>query len=123
MPAIFCPTCGSKSDYQFSMPNFCSKCGNSYIEKRQNPILPKTTSASKVEPPDDRDDDWDDDGEDYDSDNFSNASRVPRISRIDVDIDVDTGIRSFKFGDILNSNVNSTFKKSRNLNLDDLVDE
>ena len=130
MKSIFCPSCGAKSEYQFAVPNFCSKCGKPYLENANSsvkvpPALSKMRNARfNQNPPEERDHDYDDDYDDAggNDDDFSNASRVPRISRISVDIDSTTDVKVFKFEDLLSGGV-SEFKRSKNRNLDDLVDE
>jgi DNA-directed RNA polymerase subunit RPC12/RpoP len=125
MASIFCPSCGSKAEYQFSIPNFCSKCGKSYVEKYQNTnsasILKKTRNLNtKIDPPKDADEDFEEE-DDFDPEEFSNASRVPRINKIQVEIDSSTDIKVFKFEDLLNSNYNNEFKPSKGRNLNDLT--
>jgi hypothetical protein len=127
MATIFCPSCGSKSEYQFSMPNFCSKCGKSYIEKYENAnatsILQKRKKINtKVEDNDDFDNDFEDD-DDFDAEDFSNSSRVPRIGKIQVEIDSSTDVKVFKFDDLVNGTVNNEFKIQRSRNINDLINE
>jgi hypothetical protein len=118
MASIFCPSCGSKSEYKFATPNFCFKCGSSYSQT-SNSIKAtnvSTTIQSKNLDPDERDD-WDDEDEDSEGDfgDFSNSTRVPRISRIQVETDSSTDVKIIKFGDLLNENSASSFKRPKNL--------
>jgi hypothetical protein len=108
MASIFCPSCGSKSEYKFATPNFCFKCGSSYSQ------TPNLTKATKNPDPDERDwDEEDEDGEDFSD--FSNSTRVPRISRLQVETDSSTDVKIIKFGDLLNENSTSSFKRPKNL--------
>ena len=130
MASIFCPTCGFKSEYQFSAPNFCSKCGKPYLEahgisksanltSQMRSARFKTPTQQNEELYDDEDEDSDDSG----TDSFSNAVKVPRIRKLDVDIDLSTDVRVVKFENLLNGNSNSdVFLKSRSRQLDDLID-
>jgi hypothetical protein len=127
MANIFCPHCGSKAEYQFAAPNFCYKCGLPYSESRavpksQSPI--SRVSKSRILRNEDLDDQVEEDVEFDDDDSEStNINRVPRISKIQVEIDSSTDIRSYKFGDLVNGNSSSTFKRSKTVNLEDLLDE
>jgi len=112
MASIFCPSCGSRSEYKFAAPNFCYKCGSSYS---QTSVFKKTSVSTRSEVEDlevNDDEDVDDDFEE-----FSNSTRVPRISRLQVDIDSNTDVRVLKFEDIIN-NSTSSFKRPKNLNID-----
>lgn len=132
MASIFCPTCGFKSEYQFSAPNFCSKCGKPYLEahgiSRSANLTSQMRSArfktanQKIE--DDYDDDDDESNSDeLETDSFSNAVKVPKIRKLDVEIDSSTDVRVVKFENLLNGNSNSdVFLKSRSRQLDDLID-
>jgi hypothetical protein len=115
MASIFCPSCGSKSEYKFATPNFCFKCGSSYSQT-PNSIKATNSLAIKNLDPDERDD-WDDEDEDSEGDfgDFSNSTRVPRISRIQVETDSSTDVKIIKFGDLLNENSTSSFKRPKNL--------
>ena len=120
MATIFCPSCGSKSEYKFATPNFCFKCGSAYSQPSaiaQNSRNLKF-SQSKDSDPDDRDDEEEDSDEDFGD--FSNSTRVPRISRLQVEIDSSTDVRVVRFGDLLNENSTSSFKRPKNLDLDNM---
>lgn len=109
MASIFCPSCGSKSEYKFAIPNFCYKCGNSYS---QSAGLKKTILPSISE-----DVDLDEGEENEDFEEFSNSTRVPRISRLQVEIDSSTDVKVLKFEDFIN-NSTSSFKRPKNLDID-----
>jgi hypothetical protein len=130
MASIFCPSCGSKSEYQFAIPNFCSKCGKSYIENSKSnasirPLSKKINSRIKNQDPEVNNDEFDDnDDEDvYNDEDYSNASRVPKISKIQVEIDCSTDVKVFKFDDLINGNLNNEFKIQKSRNINDLINE
>ena len=125
MATIFCPSCGAKAEYQFSAPNFCSKCGKSYIERAENKISATLSQKrrnlnTRIDPPEDDDEDFEQ-NDDIDSEDFSNASRVPRINKIEVETDLNTDVKVFKFEDLLNQNYNNEFKAQKGRNLNDLI--
>lgn len=112
MAQIFCPSCGAKSVYEFAAPNFCSKCGVSYRDslaavspepRKQRATLAKV--SSKVDESYDDEEDEDDDDEDGGGSHFTNASRVPALSKISVEVDSGaddkTGLRMIKFQDLI----------------------
>jgi len=109
MATIFCPVCGSKSEYKFAIPNFCYKCGSAY---NQSTNLNKKNLVN-----DDYEENDDEDGSEDESD-FSNSTRVPRISRLQVEIDASTDVRVIKFQDLLN-NTSSPFERPKNLDLNE----
>ena len=45
MASIFCPSCGSKSEYQFAAPNFCSKCGQPYAGRTLHKKMPASAQV------------------------------------------------------------------------------
>ena len=118
MASIFCPSCGSKSEYKFAVPNFCFKCGSAYSQSSNSSQITRNlkTFQSKDSEPDDRDEEDEDFDEDFAE--FSNSTRVPRISRLQVDIDSSTDVKIVKFGDLLNENSTSSFKRPKNLDFD-----
>jgi hypothetical protein len=126
MANIFCPSCGAKAEYQFSAPNFCHKCGLPYsqgVAVAKSHLLssrPTRSRSMRNELPEVQEED-DSSYEDDDSDS-TNVNRVPRLSKIQVEIDSSTDIRSYKFEDFLSGN-SSSFKKPRSVNLDDLLNE
>lgn len=123
MSSIFCPSCGAKAEYQFSAPNFCSKCGRSYSNSfsTQKPLLRSTLKAKiaqKNQEPEDPNEEFEED-ENLDSEDdvsYSNVSRVPRLRKIDVEIDSQTDVRIFKFENFLD-NAQSNFTKPKKLDL------
>jgi uncharacterized Zn finger protein (UPF0148 family) len=115
MGNIFCPACGSKSTYNLSPPNFCSKCGSAYNstfitnDSDLNKRMPSRRAASsrlqrqQVEDEEEFDDDTDESegGARVVGGYFSDSTRVPRINKIAVDIDCSTDVRTFKLSDII----------------------
>lgn len=115
MASIFCPSCGSKSEYKFAIPNFCYKCGTSYfqtssVNKFSRPI--RSVISEEV--------DLDEDEDVEDNEEFSNSIRVPKISKLQVEVDSNTDVRVFKFENII-ENSTSSFKRPKNLNLDNIT--
>lgn len=120
MASIFCPSCGSKSEYKFSAPNFCSKCGSSYSGNNK-PLSTSNLALSRSKNINqDIDEDDDEDFEDVDDESFSNSNRVPKISRLNVDIDLTPTYRTTTFGEILGQGEGSSFKQSSRKSLEDL---
>jgi hypothetical protein len=121
MAFIFCSNCGSKAEYSFSAPNFCSKCGESFSGKKNTP---KFAPANQINP---NVKDIDDEEEsDNDSESFySNSIRVPRIRNIEVDIsNSEIGARIVKMSDLINGNHNQQpFKAGSRQNLNEAIDE
>ncbi len=111
MAAIFCPVCGSRSEYKFAVPNFCYKCGSAY---NQSATLAKQAQTKKI-----IDDDYEDEEVEDDENfaDFSNSTRVPRISQLQVEIDASTDVRVVKFEDLINGDSNSSFKRPKNLDI------
>jgi hypothetical protein len=125
MASIFCPNCGSKSEYQFSVPNFCSKCGNSYVErnKKITSSISRNSSVKANREEDFEDDEYQEneiDGEEI----FTNSTRVPRINSLKVDIDHSSDIRVVKMSDLINGSFNSnSLQLGKRQNIDEVIDE
>jgi hypothetical protein len=117
MASIFCPSCGSKSEYKFATPNFCFRCGNPYSSVSSLKKTSATINSPEIENAElDEDEDLED-PEDFEE--FSNSTRVPRISKLQVEVDSTTDVRVFKFENIA-ENSTSPFKRSKNLNIDNI---
>lgn len=113
MGNIFCPACGSKSTYNLSPPNFCSKCGSAYNstfitnDSDLNKRMPSRRAASSrnQEPEDDDfEEEFDDDeggGAKVVGGYFSDSTKVPRINKLAVEIDSSTDVRVYKLSDLL----------------------
>jgi hypothetical protein len=122
MATIFCANCGSKAEYQFSAPNFCGKCGKSYSRNfSPTKSLLRSSLKSKNAPKNEGFEDFDDNSDensnehdDSDDISYSNSSTVPRLRKIDVEIDSETDVRVFKFEDFLN-NSPTKFQKPKDL--------
>jgi hypothetical protein len=94
MNITYCPDCGKKHEYNFAKPNFCSGCGSPFGVAK----LKKIGKTSKRE---EEYEDEDEDFEDDDDDSFSNATRVPNIRKIQVDIERDEEYNTFDLGSII----------------------
>jgi hypothetical protein len=122
MASIFCSSCGSKAEYKFSAPNFCGKCGSSYSPQRSiqakkisSPVLERNVSR------DDEDDEYnEEDGDELDSDSFSNSNHVPRIRKLNVDIDLTPAFRTTTIGEIFGESRSNNFQISKRKDLEDL---
>ena len=75
MGKIYCEECGAKNEYEINKPNFCSNCGFNFKTKSKSN---KINKASQEE---------DEYKEDKNSD-FSNASFVPKLSKLDYEVDL-----------------------------------
>jgi ribosomal protein L37E len=119
MSVIYCSECGKKHEYNFAKPNFCSSCGGSF----------GAAKSKKADQSDPEDEDEDDDSEEYDVDDddesFTNATRVPNIRKIQVEIEASTEYNTFTLGSILGSESNpmpkgsATGRKNRSISLED----
>lgn len=117
MAFIFCPNCGSKAEYNFSPPNFCSKCGQSFSQGRSA----SQSKANLIDKIQEDDEEMDSDSESF----YSNSTRVPRIRNIEVDIsNSEIGARIVKMSDLINGNHNQQpFKAGNRQNLNEAIDE
>jgi hypothetical protein len=120
MALIFCSNCGAKAEYNFSAPNFCSKCGQPY-----SGIKKHSTARIKNEIEEEFHDNNDEDEEIGDS-YFSNSVRVPKIRNIEVEVSPTNaiGARTVKMSDLINGNYSQQpFKAGNRQNLNDAIDE
>lgn len=119
MANIFCPTCGAKSSYNLSQPNFCGNCGSGYNSTFQssptrpnNKILARQSEKQEDIEDDEIEDDENGEGSKMVGSYFSDSTRVPKINKLAVDIDSSTDVRTFKFSEILkdlsNNQINDT---------------
>jgi hypothetical protein len=120
MNNIFCFECGNKHSYTYSKPKFCSGCGSAFGAVK-NP--PQKTAPSKEAFDDD--DVIDEDDDDYDSSDFSDSMRVPKLRSLAVDVESDyEGISSFKLGSLFGSNSNeSPRRKKSTQNFEDFIEK
>ena len=127
MASIFCPSCGSKSEYQFAPPNFCSKCGQPHAGRTLNKKMPisariKTKTQTQEDLTDEEFENEDD--ESHGGDFFSDSTRVPRLRDLKVDIDISSDIRVVKMSDLLNGNLEQQpFKLGSRQDLNEALDE
>jgi hypothetical protein len=126
MASIFCPSCGSKSEYQFAPPNFCSKCGQPYAGRTANKKMPTSAQVKLRKTQSDEQDfvEDDEDGESYAEDVFSDSTRVPRLRSLQVDIDNSSDVRVVKMSDLLNGNFEQqSLKLGERQSIDEVMDE
>lgn len=85
----YCQHCGTKIEYRFQKPNFCTSCGQPlHGEARDQSSIPTQNNATKVTQAS---------MEIHDEDG-TDVFEVPRISRLDYEIEVSTS--SFSMGDL-----------------------
>ena len=74
MPIKFCTDCGTKLEYKFSSPKFCSSCGNPVGGLNANASKRKLeeTKPKKIEPL---------------NDNETDAEYVPSLTKLEYEID------------------------------------
>lgn len=126
MASIFCPNCGSKSEYQFAPPNFCSKCGQPYTGRTSHKKMPISAQVKLRKTQSDEQDfiEDDEDAESYAEDVFSDSTRVPRLRSIQVDIDHSSDIRVVKMSDLINGNFEQqSLKLGERQSIDEVMDE
>lgn len=126
MASFFCPHCGSKAEYKFAAPNFCYKCGLAY--EGFSSAVQKHKKTSKLLRGNFTEENLDNENEEQEEDDeegyFSNSTRVPRISKISVEIDASSDVRVIKFSNLMSSNYEtSAFPKGKTQNLSDLSDD
>lgn len=101
MNSVYCTSCGSKIEYSYPKPKFCSSCGTN-LSPDNSPQIPQRTSNSEVI-----------------SEDETNATSIPNMSKLD--FDVDYGMPSIiKGGDLIENpsapqpKLNRTPPKSNN---------
>jgi ribosomal protein L37E len=89
MLSTYCQECGSKNEYRFSKPKFCSNCGHPLSgEERAKPkqkVPPRKTQAERIES------DFDEEG--------TEVYEVPELSQLEYDIEVSSNT-SFSMGSL-----------------------
>lgn len=126
MASIFCPSCGSKSEYQFAAPNFCSKCGQPYTGRTSHKKMPISAQVKLRKTQSDEQDfiEDDEDIESYAEDVFSDSTRVPRLRSLQVDIDHSSDIRVVKMSDLINGNFQQqSLKLGERQSIDEAMNE
>jgi len=88
MATVFCTNCGGKHEYAGFAPNFCSKCGNPMSGKPAKAQAPQKISKQSV------------DEDEEDSEDSSDIDELPDIDKLDVEIEIDGGFRSFSLEDL-----------------------
>jgi len=126
MASIFCPSCGSKSEYQFAPPNFCSKCGQPYAGRTLHKKMPISAQVKlRKNQPEEEDliEDFSDE-ESYGEDTFSDSTRVPRLRSLQVDIDHSSDVRVVKMSDLVNGNFEQqSLKLGERQSINEVMDE
>lgn len=114
MNATFCSNCGSKHAFTYAKPKFCSSCGFSLGAELKKPTVDNSAEYDDLE-----DEDDDDDGD------FSNATRVPKIRKLEIEIEKYEDSTSFTLGSLFGeSNAGqSQSRRRRSQSLGDFVNE
>lgn len=99
MSVTYCSDCGKKHEYNFAKPNFCSSCGGSFGSVRSKSVNKRSSTQNN-----DNEEYFD---EDDDDESFTNASYVPDIRKIQVDIENGAQYNTFNLGSIINNDSNS----------------
>ncbi len=120
MSVTYCPDCGKKHEYNFAKPNFCSGCGSPFGAAK----LKKQKPKEKEEEEDYEDEDEDEEDFEDDDGSFTNASRVPNIRKIQVDVETSAIYSTFDLGSIVGgastqTSTASTPRRSRPISLED----
>lgn len=126
MASIFCPSCGSKSEYQFAAPNFCSKCGQPYAGRTLHKKMPASAQVKLRKNQPEEEDLIEDssDEESYGEDTFSDSTRVPRLRSLQVDIDHSSDVRVVKMSDLINGNFEQqSLKLGERQSINEVMDE
>lgn len=93
MAVTFCTNCGAKYEFSGFAPNFCSKCGT---QMNGNKASVPTRDTSKL-PYASRNDN------NVDSEDDTDIDSVPQLDKLDVDIEIEGGFRTFSLDDISRS--------------------
>ena len=93
MAVTFCTNCGAKYEFTGFAPNFCSKCGTQMNGTKAS--VPTRDTSKR--PFASRNQVADDDEENTDIDS------VPELDKLDVDIEIEGGFRTFSLEEISRS--------------------
>lgn len=110
MSVIYCSECGKKHEYNFAKPNFCSSCGSPFGMAKLKKQKPK--QEEEEEEYDDDEEEYDDEDFEDDGESFTNSSRVPKIRKIQVDVETAAQYNTFDLGSIIGSEANPVPKGS-----------
>ncbi len=113
----YCLDCGAPTEYSLKKPVFCANCGNPFEKNNQfsQPVvqkvqLQKPTIAKKAYNPEvDLDND---DNQDFD-DNEESITRVPQISKIQVETASEIPNRGVKLKDLMGTGENTKRNKTK----------
>jgi hypothetical protein len=112
MSQIFCSSCGTKHQYTYSQPKFCSNCGQSFGAS----FLPQKKQETSAK--------YDIDEEDEDDGENTNVQHVPNIRNLQVDIEKEDGNNQFTLGSLLGQgNAGIPRRGRRSRSVDDFISE
>lgn len=89
MPSTYCQNCGSKHDYKFEKPNFCTNCGSSMNEARSESLKLKSKRAPESQTKSNLDEEG------------TEIYEVPDISNLEYEIDIPQS--SFSLGSLFSN--------------------
>ena len=92
MAVTFCTNCGAKYEFNGFAPNFCSKCGTQMNGSKAASVPTRNTEklpfASRNE---------------VDNEDDTDIDSVPQLDKLDVDIEIEGGFRTFSLDEISRS--------------------
>jgi uncharacterized Zn finger protein (UPF0148 family) len=125
MLKIYCPECGSPTEYSLNKPKFCTNCGNSFLgvkkEKVALPVQMQKPTLSKAKRPNIEPEDYEDDYTE-----ITEVNKIPDIDSLSFDINIQPSSTE-KIGDIIGSSSDKENQLRKNkekikINKKDLLD-
>ena len=110
---MFCSNCGMKHTFNYAKPNFCSGCGGSLgVVEKKKPVQQSTAA------------DEEGDG-DYEDDEDNIPTRVPKLSKIQVEIENNEQSTSFTLGSLFAENAApvKTVRRNQPRMIEDFINE
>lgn len=111
MSTVFCSSCGAKHEYSGFAPNFCSKCG-SPLNFKASASKPVSRKVLETEIDEDLDD----------SEDSTNVNTLPNLKKLDVEISIEGGFRSFDLEELSRSPATAKLKKFEPIRRNDVSD-
>lgn len=106
MSYLYCSDCGTKLEYSYSKPKFCSSCGNKFGSPGL--ISKKTIKNTEIEA--------------KLSDDETQINELPHIERLEVDFE-SHGNNVFSFASLAGKPEPETVKQGRSKTLEDFIDD
>jgi len=114
MSTVFCSSCGAKHEYSGFAPNFCSKCGSPMNPKALQAQANKFAPQKVSEPEPEEDSEYSEDSTDINS--------LPNLKKLDVEISIDGGFRSFDLEELSRSPSTAKLKNFKPIRRNDISD-